>query len=70
MFQTFLTVISLLGNFLNCRKLRICFILWIACNIGWIYVDLYAGSYSRMILDAVQIIFSIYGYINWGKEKE
>lgn len=67
MFQTVLTIISLVGNYLNCRKLRICFVLWIVCNIGWIYVDFNLGAYSRMILDAVQIGFSFYGYRNWGK---
>lgn len=67
MFQTVLTIISLVGNYLNCRKLRICFVLWIVCNIGWIYVDFNSGAYSRMILDAVQIGFSFYGYRNWGK---
>ena len=41
--------------------------LWIVCNIGWIYVDFNSGAYSRMILDAVQIGFSFYGYRNWGK---
>lgn len=67
MFQTVLTIISLVGNYLNCIKLRICFVLWIVCNIGWIYVDFNSGAYSRMILDAVQIGFSFYGYRNWGK---
>lgn len=67
MFQTVLTIISLVGNYLNCRKLRICFVLWIICNVGWIYVDFNSGAYSRMILDAVQIGFSFYGYRNWGK---
>ena len=69
MFQTILTIISLVGNFFNCRKMRICFILWIVCNVGWICVDFNAGAYSRMILDAVQIGFSFYGYKNWCKEE-
>lgn len=70
MFQTILTVISLTGNYLNCRKKRVCFILWIACNVGWVCVDFNAGSYSRMMLDAVQICFSFYGYKHWGKDKD
>ena len=67
MFQLMLTTISLFGNYLNCRKLRICFVLWIFCNIGWICVDFKAGAYSRMVLDAVQIGFSFYGYRNWAE---
>ena len=68
MFQAVLTMISLFGNYLNCRKKKICFILWIICNIGWICVDVNNGAYSRMLLDAVQIGFSFYGYKNWGKQ--
>lgn len=67
MFQAILTIASLIGNYLNCRKKKICFILWIVCNIGWMCVDLNAGSYSRMLLNAVQIGFNIYGYKHWAK---
>ncbi|WP_412761990.1 nicotinamide mononucleotide transporter [Priestia megaterium] len=63
--QTVLTIISLLGNYLNCRKKRICFILWIACNIGWSVVDFNHAAYSRLVLDIVQIGFSFYGFYNW-----
>lgn len=69
MLQTILTIISLFGNYLNCRKMRICFLLWIICNIGWIYVDFSNQAYSRMVLDAVQIGFSVYGFINWADGK-
>lgn len=62
-----LTVISLVGNYLNCRKIRICFIIWILCNIGWMIYDLHGRIYSRALLDLVQTAFSIYGYISWGK---
>lgn len=67
MFQTILTAISLIGNCLNCQKKKVCFILWIICNIGWMYVDFCNVAYSRMLLDAVQIGFSFYGYRNWSK---
>lgn len=62
-----LTAISLFGNWLNCRKLRVCFIVWILCNVGWLSYDLAGFVYARAVLDAVQIGFSIYGYINWRK---
>lgn len=62
-----LTAISLFGNWLNCRKVRACFVLWIACNLGWTWIDITGGVYSRAILDAVQIGFSIYGLWKWGE---
>ena len=62
-----LTAISLFGNWLNCRKLRICFIVWIFCNVGWLGYDFAGSVYARAVLDSVQIGFSVYGYINWRK---
>lgn len=64
----FLTIISLIGNYLNCRKIRISFIVWLICNTGWLIYDLYNRIYSRAILDLVQSGFCIYGYLKWRKE--
>lgn len=69
MLQTVLTIISLCGTYLNCKKAKICFIIWIACNIGWTYIDFNSRVYSRMMLDIVQTAFCVYGYINWIDEK-
>ena len=66
MIEAGLTAVSLFGNYLNCRKKRICFLLWICCNIGWAAIDITTGSYSRAILDVVQIGFSVYGFREWG----
>lgn len=67
MIQIILTAISLFGNYLNCRKVRMCFIVWIICNIGWAIIDIAAGSYSRAVLDIVQTLFSIYGFKEWAR---
>ncbi len=65
MLQTILTIISLTGNYLNCRKIRACFVVWIFCNIGWTVVDIINETYSRAVLDVVQIWFSGYGLVKW-----
>lgn len=62
-----LTILSLTGNWMNCRKIRSCFLLWIGCNIGWLAYDLAHGVISRAVLDSVQIGFSVFGFIEWGK---
>ena len=62
-----LTIISLAGNALNCLRIKWCFIIWIACNIGWIAIDVTAGTYSRAVLDAVQVCFSVFGFIKWSE---
>lgn len=62
------TIGSLIGTWLNARKIRMCFIIWIVCNIAWMIYDLANTVYSRAVLDLVQTAFSVYGYIEWGKE--
>lgn len=63
----FFTILSLFGSYLNCKKKKICFILWIICNVFWLLFDLKASVYSRVILDLVQTGFSIYGLMEWSK---
>ena len=65
-----LTIISLTGNLMNCIKMRSCFLLWIGCNIGWLIIDIGTGTYSRALLDVVQTIFAVFGYVAWGLDDE
>lgn len=60
-----MTIGCLIGNYLNCKREKICFIIWAICNIGWFIVDLTNGAYSRMVLDVVQIGFNYYGLRQW-----
>ena len=60
-----LTTFSLLGSYLNARKVRACFTVWIACNTGWMLFDIYNGVYSRAVLDIVQTAFCVYGLYEW-----
>lgn len=69
MLQVILTIVSLLGYYLNCKRIRICFILWIMCNIGLMYMDFCANSYDRMVFNIAQIGIGLFGFINWGKRK-
>ena len=66
--QTALTVGCLLGDYFNCKKIRVCFIIWALCNAGWFMVDLINGAYSRMVLDTVQICFNLYGLKQWKRK--
>ena len=63
-----LMAVSISGNYFNIKKLRVCFIIWTLCNIGWIIIDFYNGYYSRVILDTAQAIFCLYGFFKWRTE--
>jgi len=61
-----LSILSIVGTWLNARKLRCCFYLWIGCNMGWLVWDIVNTLYSRALLDIVQTVFCVYGIIRWG----
>lgn len=68
-YTAIIVAISFYGSFLNARKKRGCFVMWITSGLLWAIVDVLAAKYWRMLLDLVQVSFSIYGLWNW-KRKE
>jgi len=64
-----MTAVCLAGTVLNVKKKRLCFALWAIGNIAWLVYDAASGLYSRALLDAVQLIFAIWGYFEWKKKK-
>lgn len=65
-----LTGMCLIGTVLNCKQIKYCFIIWMFANIGWAIYDVYTVQTYRAILDIVQFITAIWGYIEWSKKKE
>lgn len=63
------TIICLVGTVLNVKKIRFCFILWTIGNLLWLALDLYNHLYSRALLDIIQLILAVWGYIAWKNEK-
>ena len=63
------SAIAVFGNILNVKRMQICFLVWLLCNIFWLIFDLNQKSYSRSILDLVNLFTSLWGTINWIKGK-
>jgi len=63
-----LTLMSILGAYLNVKKKRISFLLYTIANIGWIFTNLYFEIYSQAMLFLVFTVLSAYGWIEWGKK--
>jgi len=61
---------SFLGIFLNSRKIIWCWPVWILGNGFWIIYDLQENQITSVILWAGFIIFNIYGWYQWKKDKE
>lgn len=64
------TTICLIGTVLNVKKIQFCFVLWTIGNFLWLILDLYNKVYSRSLLDIIQLILAIWGYVAWKKEME
>ena len=60
-----ITIISLTGTILNVKKNSLCFWLWAVGNIAWLCFDIATGTYSRALLDVVQLAFAIWGIVAW-----
>lgn len=61
------TIIALAGTILNCKKIKWCFLLWTLTNVMWLIYDIKNGTYSRAVLDFVQLILALYGIKEWSK---
>ena len=64
-----ITLVNLLGTFLNCKKKVSGFIIWLICNVAWMLYDIISGNYARAVLDVVQGGFCIYGIVEWRKNR-
>lgn len=64
-----ITILCLVGTVLNVKKIIYCFHIWIVANIAWLIFDISTGLYSRALLDFVQLIFAVWGIIEWRKKK-
>ena len=62
------TALCLAGTVLNVKKNALCFWLWSIGNIAWLCFDVAIGTYSRALLDAVQLAFAVWGILAWRKK--
>lgn len=53
------------GSFLNARKQALCFVVWAAANIIFMFVDLAAESWARVFVNVFQTGMCVYGFCLW-----
>lgn len=64
-----LSIFCIIGTVLNCFKVKTCFVIWAFCNIGWFVFDIYTAQYGRSVLDTVQFVTAIMGYVIWSAQE-
>lgn len=61
-----LALLSLYATWLNARKVRWCFALWIVTNAAWALVNgLIYRNYARCALDTCYTGLAVYGLWRW-----
>jgi len=61
------TIVSIIGTVLNCRKDSRCFYLWIPANGILVGMNVITGNYPMALLFAVYFGLAIYGLVQWKK---
>lgn len=64
-----LTVVTIIGTYLNSRQNKYGFIIWGLCNFMWLSIDYYRGIYAQAALYVIFIGFNIYGWNKWKKKE-
>ena len=61
--------VSLIGSYLNIKKIHWCFVLWFLANIFWVVSDIMASLYAQAALNFVFAVVSVWGFFHWKKTK-
>jgi Nicotinamide mononucleotide transporter len=62
-----LAVISLIGTYLNIKKLRVCFLIWGFTNALWVLYDSLIGAFAQAALMLSYFLLAIHGFYEWRK---
>jgi nicotinamide riboside transporter PnuC len=71
-FKWFFVFLTLIGYFLNAKKIKWCFLIWVVCSIGWIIINLITFPIDWPLIGnfTVYLCFEIYGYFQWSKDEK
>lgn len=58
-------LICIIGLVLNVKKDSRSFLIWIAGNCIWIFIDIKEGLIPQAILFIIYSFFNLYGYLEW-----
>lgn len=60
-----LTILSLIGVYLNIKKKRSCFYIWGVTNAGWMVIDIWKDIPAQAALFGVYFLLALWGMYEW-----
>ena len=60
--------ISLIGVWLNIKKKKVCFLIWMFTNATWAIIDYQAGLIAQGALFTIYTGLAIWGFVEWRKK--
>lgn len=62
------SLLTICGSILNIKKINLCFWIWSLCNVFWLIFDIKNKTYSRAVLDLINLSTSVWGIVEWHKQ--
>ena len=63
-----ITILSIVGVWLNIKKKKSCFVIWAFTNASWAIYDFVIHAYAQSALFAVYFCLALYGLYEWRKD--
>ncbi|HUV64216.1 MAG TPA: nicotinamide mononucleotide transporter [Sedimentisphaerales bacterium] len=67
---TIATILAVTGVVCNNRRLRACFVIWLASNSMSCYLHVGAGLWSLAVRDGIFMVLAVEGWLIWTREKK
>lgn len=65
-----ISIIALIGTFLNANRNKYGFVIWLITNIYWTIADFNAGLYAQSALFLAYTLLAVKGLITWTKKEK
>ncbi len=69
-FTWFVSAVALAGVWLNIKKRRACFALWMFSNASWMCIDYVKGIYAQAALNYIYLLLAMYGLFEWSTSEK
>jgi len=69
-FYWVISFFSILGVWLNIKKVKYCFVIWMFTNACWMIIDFIQGIHAQAFLFMVYFILAVKGFYDWRKAEK